>query len=564
MDENNQKSRIFFGSINVKKLSPQVHSLHDGNKNKEMNDETKEEVLEFSKHAQDSLIRKQKLQDDMDKRRRAKQVILPTSDNLIKMKFRELGEPIILFGEKPENRRERLKSLLLDRNLVDGYPISERKKQEEKKQQYQQEQDFLTVGTEELKQCRINIAKYSLERASQRLQTQKRKREAELQIQEENKQMFEEYQQKLIERQQKLYKKAQLIQQKKDENNDVNMVEEDEEISDIPSNLPFKLTEYENELIQVTKDLKNYYPSLSQIGDEKISSVGFSPDSKMVATTSWGGMLKLWDVDGRERLENQYSGHKERINNLSFHPQSTLSQGAGSVNIATASCDQTCKLWSLESSTPLAVLSGHLGYVNRVCFHPMGRYIATSSSDRSWRLWDIESQQVLLDQEGHSEAILGISIQCDGSLIASGGQDSLCRIWDLRSGKPVQHHQGHSKQIISIDWSPNGYQLATSSEDNTVRIWDLRNPQSNYSILAHNSVVSCIKFQKSSTSSTTPFGYLLSSSFDNTLKLWSPNDWKPIFTLECHSSKVTSCDISSDNTKILSGSFDKTWKIWSV
>jgi hypothetical protein len=37
---------------------------------------------------------------------------LPTKDNDIKLKLRELGEPITLFGEQPKDRRNRLRELL--------------------------------------------------------------------------------------------------------------------------------------------------------------------------------------------------------------------------------------------------------------------------------------------------------------------------------------------------------------------------------------------------------------------------------------------------------------------
>jgi U4/U6 small nuclear ribonucleoprotein PRP4 len=32
---------------------------------------------------------------------------IPTDDKLVKLRLRELGEPIILFGEEPTERRER-------------------------------------------------------------------------------------------------------------------------------------------------------------------------------------------------------------------------------------------------------------------------------------------------------------------------------------------------------------------------------------------------------------------------------------------------------------------------
>jgi U4/U6 small nuclear ribonucleoprotein PRP4 len=56
---------------------------------------------------------------------------------------------------------------------------------------------------------------------------------------------------------------------------------------------------------------------------------------------------------------------------------------------------------------------------------------------------------------------------------------------------------GHIRDILSIDWSPaTGYQLATGSNDDSVKLWDLRMIRMLYSIPAHRSTVSDVKFFK--------------------------------------------------------------------
>ncbi|HVS38451.1 MAG TPA: WD40 repeat domain-containing protein [Gemmataceae bacterium] len=55
--------------------------------------------------------------------------------------------------------------------------------------------------------------------------------------------------------------------------------------------------------------------------------------------------------------------------------------------LATASWDQTGRLWDAESGKPLAVLQGHTGQVVSVCFSPDGRRLATASGDGTARLW---------------------------------------------------------------------------------------------------------------------------------------------------------------------------------
>jgi U4/U6 small nuclear ribonucleoprotein PRP4 len=120
-------------------------------------------------------------------------------------------------------------------------------------------------------------------------------------------------------------------------------------------------------------------------------------------------------------------------------------------------------------------------------------------------------------------------------------------------------------QALGVSFSPNGYLVATGSEDNFCRIWDLRKKEMLYSIPAHKSLVSHVKFEPQEGY------YLATSSYDTKaavsficslskfftyrsisqlvshipyFQLWSARDYKPIKSLAGHESKVTSLDIS--------------------
>jgi len=54
----------------------------------------------------------QALLDELERKKRARAVAVPTDDNKVKKRLRELGEPITLFGERAADRRGRLIQLL--------------------------------------------------------------------------------------------------------------------------------------------------------------------------------------------------------------------------------------------------------------------------------------------------------------------------------------------------------------------------------------------------------------------------------------------------------------------
>ena len=175
----------------------------------------------------------------------------------------------------------------------------------------------------------------------------------------------------------------------------------------------------------------------SQIGDERpISLVRFSPNSKYLATGSWAGNVKLWDMPNCTSVRT-FRGHTDRVGGVAWHPRATLSQSEDAVNLVSGAADQSLHLWSLNrcvasshvlraiseslySEKPLATMKGHIDRVARVAFHPSGNYVASASFDTTWRLWDVNTAKEVLLQEGHSKEVFSVEFQNDGALCASG------------------------------------------------------------------------------------------------------------------------------------------------
>ena len=64
---------------------------------------------DLSEASQQSIARQQELKETIDRRKRARELAVPTNDNAVKLKLREYGEAIIIFGEMAPERRERLR-----------------------------------------------------------------------------------------------------------------------------------------------------------------------------------------------------------------------------------------------------------------------------------------------------------------------------------------------------------------------------------------------------------------------------------------------------------------------
>ncbi|TIA93871.1 hypothetical protein E3P81_00606 [Wallemia ichthyophaga] len=464
--------------------------------------------------------------EDMFERRKVLRTLaVPTDDTKVRERLRAMALPMTLFGERNEDRRNRLKSIIADMQQEAG-----ESSKVESESESEDEEEFYTVGPQDLLNARKWIAEYSIPRTKNKLE---------------------------IERQDWKTPLKSIIDARK------------------------RTFEY----------IKSFSVLGSQVGDSRpISQVKFSPNNQLLATGSWSGSLKLWDIPNCNH-QMTFRGHEGLVGGVAWHPESTLSQSKASVNLASGSQDNTVALWSLDKDTPLATLKGHTHQVRRVAFHPSGRYVGSASFDETWRLWDVETQTELLLQEGHSKEVYALAFQDDGALVGSAGMDAIGRTWDMRTGRTAMVLDGHADKILAMDFSPNGYQCATGSGDGNIMIWDLRALKSITSMPAHNISVGDVKFyrqpepilrsrgdtqdvkmdESTDTEEMTPIVkepysnglFLASAGFDGYTKLWSADDWICQKAIR-ENSKIMSVDISTNGKHIATGEWSRSFKLFGT
>jgi WD40 repeat protein/DNA-binding SARP family transcriptional activator len=303
------------------------------------------------------------------------------------------------------------------------------------------------------------------------------------------------------------------------------------------------------------------YFRLFSISGHRGEVIGFNRSGQLIAIGNPNGEVGVWKAsintddpldlsDPREELY-VFSGHTGGITYVTFNNDGTL--------LATASSDETAKVWDLESGEELVTLVGHEGTVEAVAFHPLGTYIATASTDRTAKIWELASEKVVHTLSGHSEEVIDVAFNPDGNRVATTSRDGTAKLWDTTTGEELIAFLGHSGSVNAVAFSPSGELLVTGGKDATVRVWEIASGQEQLVLSGHSAPIYNIIF---SPSTGTP---LETSSLDGTAKAWDirPEGNREWLTLVGHREVVFDVAYNSDGTRIASASWDGSAIIWS-
>jgi len=167
-----------------------------------------------------------------------------------------------------------------------------------------------------------------------------------------------------------------------------------------------------------------------------ILSASWASDGQTVATSSEGGVVRVWSANSGQEVHGYYLDAQAPMRALAFAPTgNTLAVGGD---------DGLVRLWS-----GLSCQQQQQGGFGKQCMDTPQRLTA------------------------HAGVVRALAWSLDGRLLATGGDDGTLAIWYPTQSQSPLLRVHLNDPVLSLAWSPGGKQVATASGNN-VTLWNLQ------------------------------------------------------------------------------------------
>ena len=279
------------------------------------------------------------------------------------------------------------------------------------------------------------------------------------------------------------------------------------------------------------------------------SGLAFSPDSKRIVS-AWGDAISLWDVARWERLLilERIEGIWKMITGLTFSPDGRI--------VACTSLNMNILLWDATTGKKLHRLEGTSDWEFQPAFSPNSKMVA-SSWINTVSFWDVATGKrlhIFGTFEDSQDIFTGLTFSPDGKMVASTSWDKTILLWDAASGERLHRLEGPSDLAPRPTFSPDSKMVA-SIWMHTVSLWDVTTGERLHIFEDNQDIFTKLAFS--------PDGKMIATASRNMILFWDAATKRRLLTLEGHWNVVTGLTFSPDGKMIASISEDAV-NLWDI
>jgi hypothetical protein len=235
----------------------------------------------------------------------------------------------------------------------------------------------------------------------------------------------------------------------------------------------------------------------------------------------------------------------------------SISASSDGDSIATASTDNSIRIFSLTAATQLLVIPGAANVPTSLTFSPDGKKLDGVARDSLVHVWDSASGNALATLTGHEAALRAVAASLDGRFVASAGEDTRLFLWDAVNNKLSNILYGSTDFSNDLSFSPDSTLLASAGEDARVLVFDVASGKVRFTLLGHSGPINAVSFS--------PDGSTLASGGDDSvIHVWNAATGFQRFALAGHEAAVRALAFSNDGQLLASGGEDSQIILWDT
>ncbi|XP_016981436.1 bromodomain and WD repeat-containing protein 3 isoform X1 [Drosophila rhopaloa] len=307
----------------------------------------------------------------------------------------------------------------------------------------------------------------------------------------------------------------------------------------------------------------------------------FDRTGRYIITGADDLLIKIWSAaDGR--LLATLRGASSEITDIAINLDNTM--------LAAGSLDHILRVWDLQTTSPIAVLSAHTGMITSVNFCPSPRsdpkYLVTTSTDGSIAFWQYSTkrgQKITFDPrpfQYHEKLRPGqAQMMCTtfspgGIFLAAGSADHHVRVYMMGEDPPkrILETEACTDAVDSVQWSHRGLRFISGSKDGTAHIWSFESQQwKSVKLCMTERLPSCPEPEEGKRLKVTMVAwdasdrYVITAVNDFSIKIWDSKSAKLHRVLRGHKDELYVLESNPrDEHVLLSAGHDGQVFLWDI
>lgn len=161
-----------------------------------------------------------------------------------------------------------------------------------------------------------------------------------------------------------------------------------------------------------------------------VLALAFSADGHQLFSASRDRTAKVWDLSKKESLLTMPE-HQETVFGVAVLPDGSNAFSVGS--------DKNIRMWKpTGDGKAVKIMGGHKDQVYKLALSPTELLLATASKDQTVRLWAAKDLKAGKTLSGLTDEVFALAFSPDGKRIAAGSYAGEVRIWNVADGGLVK------------------------------------------------------------------------------------------------------------------------------